>query len=238
MSVKVWLRKNFLPVYTTLAILALLVLIISNIRLMGSIQKVSALKTAEIYVSSLEKFRTLYTSEVVESAVKNGMFARHDYKDHSNSIPLPATLTIKLGEEIGRQEDGLSATLVSGHPFKHRKGDVRLDEFNQEALDFFRDSPNRPFYRFVLKDDRFMLRYSKADIMRESCVACHNSHPQSPKTDWQVGDVRGALSVSLPLNDKSNQSVGIVRERIISSSILGILLFLIGLQLVNWLKEE
>jgi adenylate cyclase len=37
--------------------------------------------------------------------------------------------------------------------------------------------------------------------MGDACVACHNSNPDSPKRDWQVGDVRGIqeVTVSLPL---------------------------------------
>jgi twitching motility protein PilJ len=45
------------------------------------------------------------------------------------------------------------------------------------------------------------MRYAVPDIMQESCVACHNSHPQSPRKDWQEGDVRGALEVVIPVDD-------------------------------------
>ncbi len=44
-----------------------------------------------------------------------------------------------------------------------------------------------------------MLRYATADRMRQACVNCHNSHPDSPKTDWKEGDVRGILEVDLPM---------------------------------------
>lgn len=29
--------------------------------------------------------------------------------------------------------------------------------------------------------------------MKEGCVACHNTHPESPRKDWKVGDVRGIV---------------------------------------------
>src|SRR4030095_377840 len=32
-------------------------------------------------------------------------------------------------------------------------------------------------------------------IMGSACVTCHNSHPESPKTDWKVGDVRGIQEI-------------------------------------------
>ena len=44
------------------------------------------------------------------------------------------------------------------------------------------------------------LRYAAADLMRPSCVSCHNNHVDSPKTDWEEGDVRGSLEVILPLD--------------------------------------
>jgi class 3 adenylate cyclase len=37
--------------------------------------------------------------------------------------------------------------------------------------------------------------------MGAACVACHNLHPESPKRDWKVGDVRGIqeITISQPL---------------------------------------
>ena len=34
-------------------------------------------------------------------------------------------------------------------------------------------------------------------IMEQACVSCHNAHPESPKRDWKVGDVRGLQEVSI-----------------------------------------
>ena len=33
--------------------------------------------------------------------------------------------------------------------------------------------------------------------MQEACVTCHNNHPDSPKKDWQVGDVAGYVVYTL-----------------------------------------
>jgi adenylate cyclase len=33
--------------------------------------------------------------------------------------------------------------------------------------------------------------------MGKACVDCHNSHPESPKRDWKVGDVRGIQEVTI-----------------------------------------
>jgi adenylate cyclase len=33
--------------------------------------------------------------------------------------------------------------------------------------------------------------------MAAACVACHDSHPDSPKRDWKVGDIRGLQEVTI-----------------------------------------
>ena len=33
--------------------------------------------------------------------------------------------------------------------------------------------------------------------MGAACVNCHNTHPESPKRDWKVGDVRGIQEVTI-----------------------------------------
>jgi predicted signal transduction protein with EAL and GGDEF domain len=35
--------------------------------------------------------------------------------------------------------------------------------------------------------------------MKKECVNCHNNHPESPKSDWKVGDLRGILEVIIPI---------------------------------------
>jgi hypothetical protein len=33
----------------------------------------------------------------------------------------------------------------------------------------------------------------------EGCIGCHNAHPESPKRDFKVNDVMGALVISIPM---------------------------------------
>ena len=39
--------------------------------------------------------------------------------------------------------------------------------------------------------------------MEQGCVDCNNAHPDSPKTDWRIGDVRGLQIVRLPVTAMS-----------------------------------
>jgi PAS domain S-box-containing protein len=161
----------------------------------------SALRDAALYAQALAEFRTLYTSEVVETLRSRGVQVTHNYRMHAGAIPLPVTLTMRLGERISAHEAGAQVRLYSPYPFPWRRVESGLhDDFGQRAWDFLQRHPSDAFHRFEVVQGRPSLRYAVADRMRHSCVNCHNTHPDSPKTDWKSGDVRGVLEVVFPLH--------------------------------------
>ena len=48
-----------------------------------------------------------------------------------------------------------------------------------------------------------VVRYARAMIMKEDCVACHNRPEYGFEGRWKVGDMRGARQVSMPAPDVS-----------------------------------
>ena len=75
-----------------------------------------------------------------------------------------------------------------------------MDDFEREALEALRRNPGTPHHEFTEMNGRPVLRYATARLMQPSCITCHNTRPDSPKTDWQVGDVRGVLQIIRPLD--------------------------------------
>ncbi len=172
----------------------------------------NTLEQAELLSNVITQFRTLYTSEVVAKADKLGIKFRHDYKDYADSLPLPATLSMELGEAIGKYNSGASFFLYSKYPFPWRAKTSGLnDAFRAEAWQALLSSPTQPFVRIVETDKGSIMRYATADLMRPSCVQCHNTHPDSPKRDWKEGDVRGVLEVQLPLSVENNNYLEYIR---------------------------
>ena len=176
-------------------------------RVQSDLIKSIALQNADLYAQALAEFRSLYTSEVVETVRKQGIEITHAYATRERAIPLPATLSMLLGQKIGEQGSGAQTRLYSAHPFPWRQQQGGLqDAFGKAAWSWLQDHPDTPYFRFADVDGRRALRYATADLMRASCVNCHNTHPDTPKTDWQVGDVRGVLEVSLPLDGAEAQT--------------------------------
>src|SRR5215510_6049181 len=120
---------------------------------------------------------------------------------HAGAIPLPVTLTMLLGERISAHEAGARVRLYSPYPFPERRAEGGLhDAFGQAAWDALQRNPVASFHRVEEVQGRPALRYATADLMRPSCVNCHNTHPASPKTGWKTRDVRGVLEVIFPLD--------------------------------------
>ncbi len=170
-------------------------------RLQSKLIESTAIKDARLLSDALAEFRTLYTSEVVKTAKQHGLDITHDYATKKNAIPLPATLSMLLGEKLGEHTSGSKTTLYSPYPFPWRQktGGLR-DQYQEEAWQSLAQNPDQPFYRFTEDNDHKRLRYAIADVMRPACVECHNTHPDTPKNDWKAGDLRGILEVDLSLD--------------------------------------
>jgi len=194
------LYRRTIIVLILMFVAALALTVFYTARLQRDLVNATALDEAARLSQTLAEFRTVYTSEVVDRAAGEGIVVAHDYVTKKGAIPLPATLTMLLGERINDAGSGASVRLFSDFPFPWRTDGGPRDDFERRAIQQLRQNPDQPFFRFEESTGRRMLRYATADLMRPACVHCHNNHPDSPFTEWKTGDVRGVLEVSLPLD--------------------------------------
>ena len=196
-----------------------------RLRLMNTLIESAAIQAAKDHLKTLATVRTIYTEEVVSVAIKHGIEVTHDYKKDGHSIPLPATLTMLIGNRTGEAGSGARTRLYSPYPFPWREAEGGLrDEFQQEAWEKLNADPETPFFRMVNTGNGRGLRYAISDRMRSSCVQCHNEHPDSPRRGWKVGDVRGILEVELPLREVEARA----RRNLLESSALMVFLAIAG----------
>jgi adenylate cyclase len=118
----------------------------------------------------------------------------HNYESVPGAIPIPATLSLELGRVIGAQQENINYRFVSDYPFQNR-APHQLDDFEKTSLRSLRDNSEQKIIdtRASLFSDT--VRIVAPVLMGPACVSCHNSHPESPKKDWKVGDVRGIQEV-------------------------------------------
>ncbi len=156
-----------------------------------------------------------------------GITVTHDYLLKEAAIPNPATYAIELGRKISSKQSGMSARMYSDYPFPWRKAEGGAKtKFEKDALNYLRKYPeSKEFYRMEKSPNGKLWRYGQAVVMEPSCVACHNTRPDSPKKDWQVGDVRGVLMITQSLNsftEKTNRAMQGASVMLGGFSVLGI----------------
>jgi adenylate cyclase len=148
--------------------------------------------------SVISSVRSFYGSNVVARvlAFHGETQVTHNYESIPGAIPIPATLSLELGKVISEQQKNITYRFVSEYPFRNRAPHV-LDNFERSALAILRARPNLQVTDVSngLFSDR--VRLVAPIIMGDACVSCHNSHPESTKRDWKVGDVRGIQEVTI-----------------------------------------
>ena len=154
--------------------------------------------------SIISSVRNYYANNVVDRVLVSPGMTKvvHNYKDFPGAIPIPATLSLELGKVIGEQQQNIHYRFVSDYPFKNRVPHA-LDEFETVALGRLRQNSSQQQTQVSSSTFADNVRLIAPIIMEQPCVNCHNSHPESPKTDWKVGDVRGIQEVSItqPISD-------------------------------------
>ncbi|RMH32674.1 MAG: DUF3365 domain-containing protein [Nitrospirae bacterium] len=194
------LHERIVLVLSILFGICLVIMAVHVTQIQSLLVKAVAFAAADVYMRALTEFRTLYTSEVVQRLQPIHVSMSQNDQHYVSAIPLPATLTRMLGQRMAARHRGETTRLYSPYPFPLHNGTGGLqDQFEQEAWAYLNAHPDRVFYRFEERDGQQVLRYATPDIMREECVHCHNTHPESPKRDWQVGQVRGILEVRYPV---------------------------------------
>jgi predicted Ser/Thr protein kinase len=202
-------------------------------RLADQLVRAAALENVARQSDVLREVNDIY-SDVVKRAQAGHLEVTHAYAGKAAAIPIPATFTIELGQQItARSETGVQLRFYSDHPFRSRRHGGPRDDFEREALRRLRDNPDEPVHSFEDYKGRPSLRYATARLMQQTCIDCHNTHPDSPKRDWRIGDVRGVVEIIHPLDrDAARTREGLRGAFVFVSGVCASLLGLAGLTLL------
>jgi len=173
----------------------------------------STLKAAQIATIQIVEDRREYTKNIIVKLKMDGIVDVHpnrEYASINGGIPLPATFVQDVSNRIN--EKGVySYDLLSKWNINKKKG-LNTD-FEKEAFDYLFTKEGDVFSRFMVHNGIYTLRYATADVAAAAgCVNCHNNHEESPKHDFKLGDVMGALVVNIPIGTVSAATVAFFAE--------------------------
>jgi serine/threonine protein kinase len=232
-----WVRRHPAPAGLLAAgllapVVALIALSLLSARLVRSIALESAAQQAELLEEATKEY-----SRNVRRVEQANFTVNKTVPPTPGTVPLsiPATFLHDVGEQLGLSgRTGVKVRQYSDAPFPWRTDGGPRDEFEREALRRLRQSKgHETVHEFTELAGKPFVRYAQARIMERSCVECHSSHPQSPRKDWQVGDVRGVLEIIRPL-DEDQARVGQALRLALLLSVVVSGLLLGGSLLVVW----
>jgi len=185
-------------------------------------------------VVQYKKIRAYYTKKVVVPVKKSHtMKINFDHANKLDTIPLPATMIHDLSALISDNKDGIKLKLYSSYPFPNRASRT-LDQFGKDALQSFESGNYDTFSRSETIDGKEVVRVAIPDFMvADACVNCHNTRADTPKNDWKLGDVRGALEVIVPIDSQIKASNDVIKITIAWIVLLEILTFMILFFVIN-----
>ena len=167
---------------------------------MQYISATSLQRQAADITSTITGLRDYYANNVVERVLNNNgehTTVTHNYEVVRGAIPIPSTLSLELGKVISEKQTNINYRFISDYPFRGRAPHM-FDDFERIALASLRAAPNQPpIVQSSSTGATSKVRLIAPVKMSAGCVACHNSHPDSRKVDWKVGDVRGLQEVEV-----------------------------------------
>ncbi len=156
-------------------------------------------ETVADYVHSvIQADRTFYTTEVVERMQMRGVVVASENWRETSRLPLPAQFLMEAGRLVGQERGGLRFRLISNWAIN--KTNRPATEFERSGLMEILVNPDRPYTAVATQDGAAVFQALYPDrAVSQTCVGCHNAHPNSPKRDFKPRDVMGGMVLTIPL---------------------------------------
>ena len=157
-------------------------------------------QVADMLHAVIEADRTVYTVHVVNRLQNDEKrIVADEHFMEKKALPLPVQLFQLGAERVAEKGLGFSYTLRSAWPINKESGPH--GEVERAGLAALAEDRSSGFYGTEYIDGKAYFTAVYADIaVFPGCVACHNTHPDSPRRDFKLNDLMGALVIRLPID--------------------------------------
>lgn len=179
----------------------------------------SAVISAREVAAQFKTLRGYYTKNVVGSVVNHSDIKPSiEHSPDTATIPLPATMIHDLSALLG--DRGTRLQLFSAYPFPNRAS-RELDDYQRAAWEYLSSDLGGVYVRETLDGNSDVVHVALADTMQnQTCVGCHNNHPQTPKSDWKVGDLRGVLAIEVDVSEQLALGAAFAQKLLLGCAVL------------------
>lgn len=149
---------------------------------------------ARYILETVRAFRTAYVLHVVEHVREGGVSPKEDWSKNAHAIPLPAQFVKAAGADIEDFEIGI----ISLTPIYR----TNLPQTQAETEALMKLTTDRSKRILTFMDGKQFKGVSADLAVVQSCVDCHNGHPNSTWRNFKKGDVMGAIVVRMNRESK------------------------------------
>lgn len=144
----------------------------------------------------------------------------------------PSLIPQVAASRIAKQLTNGSNFYVRQVSLRYRNPDNRPDRFETEQLNAFKGPNPREVWQIFKEDGKKSLRYLLPMVADQSCLSCHGSYETAPRFiqdrfpkdhfsyGYQVGEIIGAVSVSVPMGSLYHQIRQNLRQDVIYDGIV------------------
>lgn len=189
--------KKSLVKLTTVPLIALSLLACSQDQSVG----IAPEKYTDSLFAVMKADRTNYTKLVVKRLGPKGadvVKPDEHWEDFPNGTLLPAQMFRAGAEAVREMTDDFTYSLQSIWPIN--KQNAPKTPIEKEGLQYIADNPGENFYG---TEDLGGVTYFTAvypDVaVSDACTSCHNDHKDTPKNDFELGEVMGGVVIRVPL---------------------------------------
>jgi Protein of unknown function (DUF3365) len=145
----------------------------------------------------MESDRTVYTRNVVNRLQNElGVIKASEHWQDDQALPLPAQMFRMGAEMASAKELGFTYALISEWPV-NKQNKPRTD-VEKAGLSFISEHPGESYYSEEKLGDRSFFTAVYPDVaVAPACIACHNAHKDSPRSDFKMGDVMGGVVIRI-----------------------------------------
>ena len=152
----------------------------------------------------LDSDRTVYTKKIVNRLVKKEKVIKaSEHFEDDKALALPAQM-FRFGSELAMERSknmpdvNFSYSLQSLWPIN--KQNAPKTKAEKEGLKYVADNPGKNYYTTEeLGGQKYFTAVYADTGVAPVCVACHNKHPDTPRTDFNIGDVMGGVVIRIPV---------------------------------------
>ncbi len=142
--------------------------------------------------------RAVYTKEVVNRLQGEKVIKASEHFKDEKALPLPAQMFRMGAEATQKSKPGFTYALLSLWPVN--KQNAAATDAEKTGLKQVAASGSPYYSEEKLGDHRYFTAVYPDKAVSEACVTCHNDNPDSPRSDFKLGDVMGGVVIRIALD--------------------------------------